>query len=192
MGDAWFFDWFAPVYDRLMPAADRTAVIDGLERGSIDVETVIDLAGGSGRIARELADEYDVTVFDVSRPMLQQARRHGLDGVRSDATQLSVRDEAIDGIVMADAYHHLSDPAGVLAEGVRVLRPGGVFVVRDFNPATIRGKGIEIGERLLGWPCAFRTPGGLAADLETAGFDAFVLEGGFDYTVVGVKPESDT
>lgn len=190
MGDSWFFDRFAPFYDRAMPPADRDAIVAGFDRGSIAVETVIDLAGGSGRIARALATTYDVTVCDLSRPMLEQARRHGLEGLQVDAIALPVRDDSIDGIVVADAYHHLVAPATVLAEVSRVLRPGGVLVVRDFNPATVRGKGIELAERILRWPCEFRTPEALAADLEEAGFEALVLDGGFEYTVAGTKPES--
>lgn len=192
MGDAWFFDWFAPVYDRLMPSADRAAIEAGFDRGSIEVETVLDVAGGSGRIARTLVPAYDVTVFDLSRSMLGQARRHGLDGVQVDATRLPVRDGVVDGVVIADAYHHLVHPAEVLEEVERILRPGGVLVVREFNPGTIRGKSIELGERALRWPSEFRSPPALAADLEAAGLDAYVLDEGFDYTVAGVKPESGT
>lgn len=190
MGDSWFFDRFAPVYDRLMPPADRDAIVAGFETGTIEVETVLDLAGGSGRIARTLAPVYDVTVCDLSRPMLDQARRHGLSGVQVDATRLPVRDAAVDGIVVADAYHHLQRPEAVLHEVYRVLRPGGVLVVRDFNPATVSGKGIELAERALRWPCEFRTPGALVIDLEDVGFDPRVLDGGFDYTVAGVRTES--
>ena len=190
MGDSWFFDWFAPAYDRLMPPADVDAIYEGFGRSSDPVETVLDLAGGSGRIGRELSASFDVTVLDLSRPMLEQARRHRLEAVQSDATALPVRDESIDGIVIADAYHHLTEPAIVLGEAYRVLRPGGVLVVREFDPTTIRGSGVELFERALGWPCEFRTPGALAADIDAAGFDALVLEYGFDYTVSGLKPKS--
>ena len=192
MGDSWFFDRFAPVYDRVMPPADRDAIVAGFDGADVEVSTVLDLAGGSGRIARELASTYDVTVCDLSRPMLEQARRHGLQGVQADATTLPVRDDAVDGVVIADAYHHLPRPEAVLHEVRRVLRPGGVLVVRDFDPATVRGKAIELVERALRWPCEFRTPGALAVDLEEACFEPVVLDGGFDYTVAGVHRESAT
>lgn len=192
MGDEWFFDWFAPVYDRVMPPPDAGALEAGLSKASGDVETVVDLAGGSGRIARALADGRDVTVVDLSRPMLAEARRHGLPVVQGDATRLPLPDASVDAVTIADAYHHLDDPGAVLGEVRRVLRPGGVLVVREFDPSTVRGKGIELVERVLGWPCAFRTPDALAADLADAGLDARVLDRGFGYTVAGVRPESDT
>lgn len=190
MGDEWFFDRLAPVYDRLMPPTDRESIETGLDCAAITVETIIDLAGGSGRIARRLVPEYDVTVVDLSRSMLQEARRHRLDGVEADATRLPIRDDAVDAVVIADAYHHLVRPDVVLAEVVRILAPGGVLVVREFNPATVRGKAVELSERALGWPSEFRTPPALAADLEHAGFDVQVLDSGFGYTVAGVVPES--
>lgn len=192
MGDAWFFDRFAPFYDRLMPAADRSVIEAGLRLADGDVTRVVDLAGGSGRVARRLQADYDVAVFDLSRPMLRQARRHGLAAVQADATRLPVPTDALDGVVVADAYHHLPDPAAVLDEVERVLRPGGVIVVQDFDPRTVRGWAIEIVERILGWPATFRTPGALTSDLEAAGFATQVVADGFEYTVVGVAPEPGT
>lgn len=192
MGDAWFFDWFAPVYDRVMPPTDRDALEVGLDLASIDVETVVDLAGGSGRIARELDDAYDVLVVDRSHSMLAEARRHHLETVQGDGARLPIPDGAVDAVVIADAYHHLVHPDVVLREVHRILEPGGVLVVRDFDPATIRGRGVEVVERVFGFPCAFRTPPALAADLEAAGFEARVLDEGFGYTVAGVVPESDS
>lgn len=192
MGDAWFFDWFAPLYDRVMPPTDRDALEAGLALATTDVEIVVDLAGGSGRIGRELDDAYDVVVVDRSASMLAEARRHRLEAVQGDASRLPMPDASLDAVVIADAYHHLVRPDAVLAEVNRILEPGGVLVVRDFDPTTVRGGGIELVERLFGFPCEFRTPSALAADLETAGFDARVLDEGFGYTVAGVVPESDS
>lgn len=188
MGDAWFFDWFAPLYDRAMPAADPDLFVQGFDHATGDVSIVLDLAGGSGRIARTLDTDYDVAVCDLSRSMLTEARRHGLDAVQVDATRIPVRDASVDAVVIADAYHHLVDPERVVQDVWRVLRPGGVFVVQEFNPGTLRGRFIEIGERVLQWPCAFRRPNELVTDLEAEGFEASILEGGFEYTVVGTKP----
>jgi demethylmenaquinone methyltransferase/2-methoxy-6-polyprenyl-1,4-benzoquinol methylase len=192
MSDEWFFDRLAPLYDRLMPSANRGPFEAGLQWASGDVVRVVDLAGGSGRVGRELAPDYDVTVYDLSRPMLRQARRHGLPAVQATATRLPLPDESVDAVVIADAYHHLPEPGVVLREVVRVLRPGGVVVVQEFDPKTVRGRFVELGERVLGWPCQFRTPEGLMADLQTAGFDTRVVAAGFQYTVVGRTAESTT
>lgn len=191
MEDAWFFDRFARLYDAVMWTADPRPIEAGINQASIDVETVIDLAGGTGRFARALSPPHDVTVVDLSRPMLAKARDYGIDGVQGDATRLPIPTDAVDAIVIADAYHHFPDPDAVLGDVHRVLRPGGVVVVREFNPTTLRGGLIILAERALGWPAEFRLPGELASDLTAAGFDARILDDGFGYTAVGRKPESD-
>lgn len=191
MGDSWFFDWFAPLYDRLMWSADAEPIAEGFDHAAIDVDRVLDVAGGSGRIARELAAGYDVTVLDLSRPMLEEARGYGLECVQGDVTRMPVPSGAVDAVVIADAYHHFPDPGAAARDVFRVLAHGGILVVRDFDPSTLRGRAIHLGERVLGWPCTFRTPGALAEELESCGFEARVLHEGFGYTVVGRKPETD-
>jgi SAM-dependent methyltransferase len=42
-------------------------------------------------------------------------------------------DGAADRVVMVDVLHHLYDQPGALAEVVRLLRPGGLFVVVDWG-----------------------------------------------------------
>lgn len=191
MDDAWFFDRFAGVYDAVMWTANREPIEVGFDQATIDVETVVDLAGGTGRIARTLAPAYDVTVVDLSRPMLEKARDYDLECAQGDATRLPVPADAVDGVVIADAYHHFPNPDAVLGDVHRVLRPGGVVVVREFNPATVRGGLVEMAERALGWPAEFRIPGELASDLTVQGLEARILDDGFGYTAIGRKPESD-
>lgn len=191
MDDAWFFDRFAWLYDSLMWTANREPVEAGFGHASVDVETVLDVAGGTGRVGRTLIPAYVVTVIDLSRPMLVEAREYGLACVQGDATRLPMPDGAVDAVVVADAYHHFPDPDAVLNDVRRILRPGGVVVVRDFDPTTVRGGAISMVERALGWPSTFRTPDELAFDMDRHGFDARVLDEGFGYTVVGRKPESD-
>lgn len=191
MDDAWFFDRFAGLYDVVMWTADRQPIEAGFRQAAIDVETVIDLAGGTGRVARALSPAYDVTLVDLSRPMLTKARDYGLESVQGDATSLPMPPDAVDAVIVADAYHHFPDPDAVLDDVHRVLRPGGVVVVREFNPTTLRGGLVILAERALGWPAEFRIPGELASDLIAAGFDARILDDGFGYTAVGRKPESD-
>lgn len=191
MDDAWFFDRFAGLYDAVMWPANRQPIEAGFDQASVDVESVVDLAGGTGRIARTLSDVYDVTVVDLSRPMLAKAHDYGLQCVQGDATRLPMPADVVDAVVIVDAYHHFPDPDAVLDDVQRVLRPGGVVVVREFNPTTLRGGLVVMAERALGWPAEFRIPGQLASDLTAHGLQARILDDGFGYTAVGRKPESD-
>jgi SAM-dependent methyltransferase len=49
--------------------------------------------------------------------------------LRGDALSLPFADGTVDAVVMLDIVEHLADPAAVLAEARRVLRPGGALVV---------------------------------------------------------------
>lgn len=191
MDDDWFFDRFARLYDAVMWTANREPIEAGFDQAMIEIETVIDLAGGTGRFARTLTGVYDVTVVDLSRPMLANARDYGIECVQGDATSLPVPADAVDAIIIADAYHHFPDPGAVLDEVTRALRPGGVVVVREFNTTTLRGGLVVMAERALGWPAEFRIPGQLASDLTAHGFEARIVDDGFGYTAVGRKPKSD-
>ncbi len=49
--------------------------------------------------------------------------------MRADALNLPFVDGSVDAVVMLDIVEHIADPAAVLAEARRVLRPGGCLVV---------------------------------------------------------------
>ncbi|MCD2199493.1 class I SAM-dependent methyltransferase [Halobacterium sp. KA-4] len=194
MHDVQYFEWFAPVYDLVMPAADRGDLAAGLAAAERPVECVLDVGGGTGRAARALARDTtevagrDVTVVDASARMLAEARESGLPAVRGDAAALPYRDDSVDAITIVDALHHFPDRDGALAEAKRVLRPGGVLVVRDFNPETLRGRLLVAAEHAVAFHSSFDAPDDLATRMEKTGLDARVLNRGFAYTVVGVEP----
>jgi demethylmenaquinone methyltransferase/2-methoxy-6-polyprenyl-1,4-benzoquinol methylase len=189
-GDVRFFDRVARLYDRLAPATNAAPIRAGLALADRPVERVLDLAGGTGRAARAAGGEGTVpeaVVVDASRPMLRRAVRRGTPGVQGDAGRLPIRDAAVDAVVVLDALHHLPGPDAALAESRRVLRPGGVLVVRDFDPGTLRGRALVAAERLVGFDSTFRGPDATAAAVEEAGLAATVLDRGFAFTVVGRK-----
>ncbi|CQH56128.1 probable S-adenosylmethionine-dependent methyltransferase [Halobacterium hubeiense] len=194
MHDVRYFERFAPVYDLAMPAADRGDLAAGLAAAERPVERVLDVGGGTGRAARALARDTeevpgrDVTVVDASARMLAEARGAGLSAVRGDAAELPFRDDSVDAVVVVDALHHFPDRDGALAEAKRVLRPGGVLVVRDFDPETLRGRLLVAAEHAVAFRSAFDAPDDLAARMERTGLNARVLDRGFAFTVAGVEP----
>ncbi|MFT4922515.1 MAG: SAM-dependent methyltransferase, partial [Haloarculaceae archaeon] len=124
-------------------------------------------------------------VADPARGMLRQARGHGLEAVQSDGARLPFRSASVDAVVVTDALHHVGDQEGVLTEAARVLRPGGVFVVREFDPTTLRGRGLVAAEHLVGFDSVFHSPDELADMIAETSLIASVVERGFGYTVVG-------
>jgi demethylmenaquinone methyltransferase/2-methoxy-6-polyprenyl-1,4-benzoquinol methylase len=188
-GDVRAFDRFAPAYDRLMPSARRAPLRRALSLADGRVARVLDVAGGAGRGARAL-DVPDPVVVDAAAGMCRRARARGVAAVRGDAARLPVADAAVDAVLIVDAFHHLPDRDGALGEARRALRPGGVLVIREFDPGTLRGRALAAAERLVGFDSTFLGPDALAAQVDGAGLDARVLDRGFGYTVVGRKRES--
>lgn len=186
-GDVGFFDRIAPLYDLVMPPANGAALADGLERAERPIGRLLDVGGGSGRAAAAVTGP-DVTVVDASRRMLRRARRgRGVDAMAGDARRLPVRDGAVDAAMIVDALHHFPDRDAAIADVARVLAPGGVLVVREFDPAHPLGRVLEAGEAVIGMESTFVEPDALAEELATHGFRSSVIDRGFGYTVAGVR-----
>lgn len=186
-GDRWFFERVATVYDLVIPQADADALREGLALADGPVEQVLDVGGGTGRAARAI-DAPDRVVVDATPGMLRRVPS-GIGRVLGSATDLPVGEGVADAVVIVDALHHLPRHHRVLAEAFRVLRPGGVLVVREFNRATVRGRLLEAAEHAIRMESTFRTADALLARLAAAGLvGVTVLDGGFSCTVAGRKP----
>ena len=80
------------------------------------------------------------------------AREHGVAPVRG-AARLPLADGVADVVVAGEILEHVADVAAVVAECVRLLRPGGTLVI-DAIASTWSGRfsSITIGERVPGGP----------------------------------------
>jgi ubiquinone/menaquinone biosynthesis C-methylase UbiE len=94
---------------------------------------VLDVAGAAGVHAEPLAAQgYEVHLIDPVPLHVEQARSvPGLAGVaRGDARVLDRSDASVDAVLLLGPLYHLTERADrvrALAEGRRVLRPGGVL-----------------------------------------------------------------
>ncbi|MBX3028385.1 metalloregulator ArsR/SmtB family transcription factor [bacterium] len=135
--------------------------------------TVGDLGCGTGQIAETLAPFIRrVIAVETSRPMLAAARRR-LDGLanvelrRGELEALPIDDAALDAAVICLVLHHVAEPAAVLAEAARALRPGGRLLVIDMLQHDRVEYRQQMGHVWLGF-----APGQLAEWLARAGFAA--------------------
>lgn len=188
------------MYDLFVPSASAEELQAGLRLAQRRVETVLDVAGGTGRAARALTDTASTlssttstldtpVVLDISAAMLARAAAAGLPAIRGDARRPPIKDDAVDAIVITDALHHVPEPGTALEACVDLVAPGGVIVIREFDPMTRRGRLLVALERLARMDSVFFEPDELAASFRKMGLDSTVVERGFGYTVVGVVPE---
>lgn len=96
---------------------------------------VLDLAAGTGRLSRVLADGgFDVVACDVAYAMLQIARVRGpLVAVQCDAFALPFTSAAFDAVVALRLLFHYPDAGGILRAMARVVKPGGAVVFDTYR-----------------------------------------------------------
>jgi len=104
---------------------------------------VLDLAGGTGDLARLFAELVgptgEVLLTDINGAMLTAGRDKLLDGghavpaVQCDAERLPFADRTFDRVSIAFGLRNVTHKEEALAEMKRVLKPGGVAAVLEFS-----------------------------------------------------------
>jgi len=106
-------------------------------------ETVVDYGAGTGIYTvavaaavpqgRVIAVEALPRLAQMLRDKLTPELAERLEIVETEANAVPAADAVADRVLMVDVLHHLYDQPGALAEVVRLLRPGGLFVVVDWG-----------------------------------------------------------
>jgi len=142
------FAGIAPEYDRMgallsLGQDPRWRRFLASRVNAIPGSWVLDVATGTGLVARELAQRHNVRIagVDQSWPMVRRGahavRAEGLDGrisfVLGQAERLPFPDEAFDSVTFTYLLRYVDDPGATLVELARVLRPGGVLACLEFH-----------------------------------------------------------
>ena len=105
---------------------------------------VLDVGTGKGRFVIPLARHVaDVTTVDVSTEEQRQARLEAIYAGVADHIRFVIQDArflpwpagGFDAVVSWNVFHHLDHPDRVLAEMIRMVKPGGKLVLADFSPS---------------------------------------------------------
>jgi ubiquinone/menaquinone biosynthesis C-methylase UbiE len=136
-----FFDRVASDWDEMRLVYYDEAVIEHLAAAAdLDASmTVADVGTGTGFVAAGLAGRVACVIgIDESAGMLAVAEQNvdelGASNVelrRGDIGSLPLADDSVDAAVANMVLHHAVDPAAMLGEMARVVRPGGTVAICD-------------------------------------------------------------
>jgi len=128
---------FQPESERNPFAADyelkKAAVIASVAGAD---RKVLDLGGGMGRMSIPLSARHFVTLTDLSPQMLDLARPYASERLHlqvTDARSLPFPDSSFDYVLAIDLLPHIPEPADLIAEARRVLKPGGSLIIDCTN-----------------------------------------------------------
>jgi demethylmenaquinone methyltransferase/2-methoxy-6-polyprenyl-1,4-benzoquinol methylase len=125
-------------------------------------EVILDVAGGTGDIARRLAKlaraakmrrmargyeakDADIRIIDYNEAMIMAGREKSMKSSRDereiswsvgDAMQLALPDDAADAYIISFGIRNVADVQQALNEARRVLKPGGRFFCLEFSHPT--------------------------------------------------------
>lgn len=155
---------WAPVYDVVfgpIMEASRRAAVAALQP---DADRVLEVGVGTGISLPDYPSRVKVTGIDLSPEMLAKARQRVADRklsnveaiVEMDAARLSFDDDSFDAAMAMYVMTVVPDPARVMSEMRRVVRPGGrILAVSHFaaeaGARVFVGRAIAPLGRLLGW-----------------------------------------
>uniref|UniRef100_UPI0012E13864 class I SAM-dependent methyltransferase n=1 Tax=Sandarakinorhabdus oryzae TaxID=2675220 RepID=UPI0012E13864 len=181
--DSWFAahagEWQQERSLHSSEAAVEAAIRAALGTGSLG--DLVDVGTGTGRMIELLAGQAtSVLGLDRNPEMLRIARNRldaaGLTAARvqtGDMYQLPLAGAACDTLLLHQVLHYADNPAAVIDEAARVLRPAGRLLVIDLMPHNreelrVERRHLRLGfadEAVLGWMAAAGLAGQVASRL---------------------------
>ena len=126
---------------------------------------VLDVACGTGNVAIPAARKGAVvTGVDIATNLLEQGReRASAEGLavtfdEGDAEALPYADATFDAVVTMFGAMFAPRPERVAAELARVLKPGGLLAMANWNPASFSGKMFKVGSMHVPPPAGLAPP----------------------------------
>lgn len=134
-GDRWYTAYDDPI--ALLRAENEAKfpwILDRISKKG----TLLDVGCGAGFLTNRMAKEgFQVTGVDLSQESLNVAERYDTTKtakyIKADACHLPFADNSFDVVTTLDFLEHVPNPADVVKECARVLKPGGVFFYHTFN-----------------------------------------------------------
>jgi SAM-dependent methyltransferase len=163
---------------------------------------VLDVLGGDGVFARSLRTilpmgcKPRIITGDIACQMVKAARAHDLAAVLQPAEYLLLKNASVDAVLLAYGTHHIEEEyrQQAVSEGHRVLKPGGTFVLHDFEERGPVAKWFaEVVDvyTVTGHRCKHFTAPGMRQYLSAAGFIDVDLRHMYDPFILSARTESE-
>ena len=115
---------------------------------------VLEVATGTGLIAIHIADcVRRVEATDFSPKMIEKAKKKKVPGnvhfSVEDATELPFEDQSFDAVIVSNALHIMPDPALVLTNIRRVLKPNGRLIAPNYSHGHLKESTWNINAKIL-------------------------------------------
>ncbi|HET8970523.1 MAG TPA: methyltransferase domain-containing protein [Candidatus Nanopelagicales bacterium] len=168
--------WIAAARAELIPLAPRQGAV------------LVDLACGGGLLAPYAAARgYHHIGIDLTASALQRAAAWGVAPVRADVHALPLPAGCADVVTAGEILEHVGEPAAVVAEAARVLRPGGRLVIDTIAATRLaRFLVVTVAERVPGMaPPGIHDP---ALFVDRKALVAACREHGIELRLRGIRP----
>ncbi|PJB78802.1 MAG: hypothetical protein CO090_06030 [Acidobacteria bacterium CG_4_9_14_3_um_filter_49_7] len=126
------YDLYADSYSKDYRKLDSFDRADFIRLLPDKADVAVELGIGDGRISGEIEKRANTFIgMDISMNMLRNAVHRAPRAQLLQANSgedLPLKNEKVDLLVAAFFFVHLKDPGLIIAEAVRVLKPGGIFL----------------------------------------------------------------